>query len=79
MNRKYQIDTQENRDFLKELRDDLLQFGHRFPSEQGGSYYLGDDGKIEIVRPGSPAGCAMYTASDHFSDTRAVSSWWMRR
>lgn len=44
MNRKYQIDTQENRDFLKELRDDLLQFGHRFPSEQGGSYYLGDDG-----------------------------------
>ncbi|MGN0250684.1 MAG: AGE family epimerase/isomerase [Oliverpabstia sp.] len=44
MNRKYQIDTQENRAFLKELRDDLLQFGHRFPSEQGGSYYLGDDG-----------------------------------
>ena len=44
MNRKYQIDTQENRAFLKELRDDLLRFGHRFPSEQGGSYYLGDDG-----------------------------------
>ena len=44
MNRKYQIDTQENRAFLKELRDDLLRFGHRFPSEQGGSYYLGDGG-----------------------------------
>lgn len=44
MNRKYQIDTQENRAFLKELREDLLRFGHRFPSEQGGSYYLGDDG-----------------------------------
>ena len=44
MNRKYQIDTQENRAFLKELRDDLLRFGHRFPSEQGGSFYLGDDG-----------------------------------
>lgn len=44
MNRKYQIDTQENRAFLKELRDDLLRFGHRFPSEQGGSYYLGNDG-----------------------------------
>ena len=44
MNRKYQIDTQENRAFLIVLRDDLLRFGHRFPSEQGGSYYLGDDG-----------------------------------
>ena len=44
MNKKYQIDTQENREFLKELREDLLQFGHRFPSPGGSSYYLGDDG-----------------------------------
>lgn len=44
MNSKYQIDTQENRNFLKEIREDLLQFGHRFPSPGGSSYYLGDDG-----------------------------------
>ena len=44
MNKKYQIDTQENREFLIELREDLLQFGHRFPSPGGSSYYLGDDG-----------------------------------
>ncbi len=44
MNRKYQIDTAENRAFLKQIRDDLLSFGHQFPSPGGGSYYLGDDG-----------------------------------
>lgn len=44
MNPKYQIDTQENRKFLKEVRDDLLRFGHQFPSPGGGAYYLGDDG-----------------------------------
>ena len=42
--RKYQIDTEENRVYLKEMRDELLAFGHRFPSPEGGSYYLGDDG-----------------------------------
>ena len=25
--RKYQIDTEENKEFLKEIREDLLQFG----------------------------------------------------
>ena len=44
MNRKYQIDTAENKAFLKEMRDGLLSFGHKFPSPGGGSYYLGDDG-----------------------------------
>ena len=42
--RKYQIDTEENKEFLKEIREDLLNFGHRFPSPGGSSYYLGDDG-----------------------------------
>ena len=41
---KYQIDTEENRSFLKELREELLAFGKRFPSPGGGAYYLGDDG-----------------------------------
>jgi len=44
MNRKYRIDTEENKAFLTEIRDGLLAFGHHFPSPGGGSYYLGDDG-----------------------------------
>ncbi len=44
MNKKYLIDTEENKQFLAELRDDLFDFGHKFPSPGGGSYYLGDDG-----------------------------------
>ena len=44
MNQKYQIDTAENRQFLEELQNNLLAFGHRFPSPGGASYYLGDDG-----------------------------------
>ena len=43
-NKKYQIDTEENRKFLEEIRDGLLSFGHKFPSPGGSSYYLGDDG-----------------------------------
>ena len=59
MNSKYEINTKENREFLKASCEDLLNFGHRFPSPNGGSYYLGDDGK-----PGSPAAWHMYTAWD---------------
>lgn len=44
MQKKYIIDTVENRDFLEEIRRDLLEFGHQFPSPGGSSYYLGDDG-----------------------------------
>jgi len=43
-NRKYQIDTEENRQFLQDMREGLLRFGHKFPSPGGSSYYLGDDG-----------------------------------
>ncbi len=44
MGGKYQIDTEENRQFLKEQTESLLSFGHQFPSPGGSSYYLGDDG-----------------------------------
>ncbi len=44
MSRKYQIDTEENKQFLKGMREGLLSFAHRFPSPGGSSYYLGDDG-----------------------------------
>ena len=51
MGNKYQIDTPENKQFLKEMRDQLLSFGHKFPSPGGGSYYLGDDGTPWKERP----------------------------
>lgn len=51
MNSKYQIDTDENRQFMKEMCKDLLNFGHQFPSPDGGSYYLGDDGMPCKERP----------------------------
>ncbi len=41
---KYDIDRDENRIFLKGIRENLLEFGRRFPSPAGSSYYLGDDG-----------------------------------
>ena len=43
-NKKYLIDTDENKNFLEDVRNGLLKFGHAFPSPGGGSYYLGDDG-----------------------------------
>ena len=49
--RKYEIDTTENREFMKFLRDDLLSFGHGFASPEGGAYYLGDDGTPWRDRP----------------------------
>lgn len=51
MNAKFVIDTPENKAYMKELCDELLQFGHRFPSEGGSSYYLGDDGTPWTDRP----------------------------
>lgn len=51
MEKKYCIDTQENRSFLKEIAEDLLKFGHRFPSPGGSAYYLGDDGTPWKDRP----------------------------
>ncbi len=49
--KKYQIDTQENREFLETALQDLLNFGHRFPSPEGSSYWLGDDGMPWKDRP----------------------------
>lgn len=51
MRKKYQINTEENKHFLKKMRDQLLAFGHQFPSPGGGSYYLGDDGTPWKDRP----------------------------
>lgn len=51
MDARYILDTDENKAFLKEQSDSLLQFGHLFPSPGGGSYYLGDDGTPWTDRP----------------------------
>ena len=44
MTPKYQFGTDENKQFLNEICNTLLSFGHKFPSPAGSSYYLGDDG-----------------------------------
>lgn len=49
--KKYCIDTDENREFLKSMREGLLSFGKNFPSPSGASYYLGDDGTPCKDRP----------------------------
>ena len=51
MNSKYIIDTAENKKFLKENALSLLKFGRKFPSPNGSSYYLGDDGTPWTDRP----------------------------
>ncbi len=43
-NPKFIINTQENRAYLQELRQELLRFAVRFPSPGGSAYYLKDDG-----------------------------------
>ncbi len=49
--KKYQLDHAENKDFLSRNAENLLRFGHRFPSPEGGAYYLGDDGTPWKDRP----------------------------
>lgn len=44
MDQKYLLNAEENRAFLANIRQNLLDFGRSFPSPGGGSYYLGDDG-----------------------------------
>ena len=51
MGKKYILDTEENRQWMKQLSDELLDFGKSFPSPEGGSYYLGDDGTPWKDRP----------------------------
>ncbi len=48
---KYRIDTAENRKFMEEARNDLFSFGVKFPSPEGSSWYLGDDGTPWKDRP----------------------------
>ncbi len=49
--RKYQIDTEENRKFLRDIREGLLRFGHSFPSPGGSAWDLGEDASPWKGRP----------------------------
>ena len=51
MNTKYQLDTAENKEWLKTLYEELLRFGKNAPAPTGGAYYLGDDGTPWTDRP----------------------------
>lgn len=51
MEKRLIIDTEENKKYMQELCEELLSFGHKFPSETGASYYLGDDGTPWVDRP----------------------------
>lgn len=51
MKNKYVYGTEENKEFLKKLAEELLSFGHSFPAPDGASYYLGDDGTPWKERP----------------------------
>lgn len=51
MNSKYIIDTKENKQYLLDMRNELLNFGVKFPSPSGASFYLGDDGEPWVDRP----------------------------
>ena len=44
MSAKYQLNTEENKQFLNSMCSNLLGFGHKFPSPGGSAFYLGDDG-----------------------------------
>ena len=51
MDNKYLIDSKENKEFMLKNALGLLEFGRRFPSAGGSSYYLGGDG---TPRPDKP-------------------------
>ena len=51
MDKKFIIDTEENKAYMNSLSMELLEFGKKFPSPSGASYYLGDDGTPWEDRP----------------------------
>lgn len=44
MDIKYKLDAEENKSFLRDIRNNLLDFGHLFPAPTGSSYWLLNDG-----------------------------------
>ena len=51
MDKRYVLDAKENQEYMSKMCEELLSFGHKFPSEGGASYYLGSDGTPMKDRP----------------------------
>lgn len=51
MDKKYCLDTYENKALMEFFGNELLLFGKRFPASGGESYYLGEDGTPWTERP----------------------------
>ena len=78
MSKKYLIDTEENRQFLKEINENLLSFGHKFPSpEEALTIWARTElpGRRETVKPGLLPVWLMCTASELFWDMKAAKNW----
>ena len=50
ISKKYQIDTDENRSYLKEMTQDLVDFGRQFPARDGSACYLTEKGEPWIEK-----------------------------
>lgn len=78
MEKKYRIDTEENKKFLGELRKELLDFGHQFPSASRAVPTIWGmtepRGKNAAVRHGSRPAWRMYIVSGRFWDIRAAAN-----
>lgn len=51
MSTKYTLNSEENKEFLKENAEELLTFGKKFPSPQGSAWYLDENGEPEKSWP----------------------------
>ncbi len=51
MEKKYLIDSKENKEFMRKNALGLLEFGRQFPSPGGSSYYLDDSGNPMPDKP----------------------------
>ena len=75
MEQKYLIDTEENKMFLKEIRENLLNFGHRFPAPDGPAIILEMmvlHGKHVTAIHMRHAGCLMSIQSGNIWDMKAA-------
>ena len=44
MDERYVLGSEKNREYFRQMTSELLEFGHRFPADDGTAFYLGDDG-----------------------------------
>ena len=74
MKQKYMIDTKENKLFLKEMCENLLNFGHQFPEPVIISGMTGLHGSHITEIHSRHAGCLMFIQSENIWGMKAVRS-----